>query len=121
MNGFRLFSRTSAKGSWNIASWHSPHSITWRWLIGFSLFRADEGRVWPIWMPHRSNIGLQWVIRIPFIGFLRFSQQRPMWYRDCYMRLRDKQDEKLGVDRPLPHSPHSPLGLTVMDGGQSLR
>lgn len=118
MNGFKLFSRTNVKGSWIVASWHSPHSMTWRWLLSFSLFRGDEGRAWPIWMPHRTNIGLQWNVRVPFIGLLAFHQQRPMWYRDCYMRLRDKQDGLLPPeDRPLPHSPPS---LTIMDGGQSL-
>jgi hypothetical protein len=118
-NGLALLTRTNVRTSWNLASFHSPHSMTWRWLLSFSLFRADEGRWWPIWMPYRANNGLQWVIRIPLVGFLRFAQQRPMWYRDCYQRLRDQRDGLLpDDDRPLPHQMKPTL--TVIDGGNSI-
>ena len=119
MNGLAFFRRTNSQGHWNLASWHSPHSMTWRWIVSFSRFRADEWRWWPIWMPYRSNVGFQWAVRIPPFGLLRFSQQRPMWYRDCYQRLRDKQDGLLpAADRPLPHQIKPTL--TVIDGGNSL-
>ena len=92
IKGLKFLSRTNSMRLWNLASYHSPHSLTWRWVISFSLFRGDEGRVWPIWMGDRNNNGYQLCIRVPFIGILRFSQQRPMWYRDLYIRLRDERD-----------------------------
>lgn len=104
-NGLALFTKTNSRRLWNIASYHSPHSLTWRWLIAFSLGGWEARRLWPIWMPYRTNYGLQWVIRLPWIGILRWGQQRPMWYRDLYMRMRDEQDFKSGHLRtsdPLP-------------------
>jgi len=120
MKGLKFFSRTSGKGCWNLASFHSPHSMTWSWILSFSLPRSrDEGR-WLYFSHYRSNVGLEWSLQVARTC-LRWHRQRPMWYRDCYMRLRDKQDGLLPPeDRPLPHSPHSPPSLTVMDGGQSL-
>ena len=92
MKGLKLFSRTSDRRTINLASFHSPHSLTWRWLVSFSLFRGDEARVRPIWWGYRANNGLQWGFRIPFVGMVRWAQQRPMWYRDLYTRARDEAD-----------------------------
>jgi hypothetical protein len=117
-NGLALLTRTNVKGSWNLASFHSPHSLTWRWLLAFSLFRADEGRVWPVWMPHRSNRGLTWTLRIPFVGFLRFDQQRPMWYRDIWSRQRDREDrERYAKSSSRGHLEARP---NIVDGGHAL-
>lgn len=90
--GLSLFQRTSQRGCWNIASFHSPHSLTWRWILSFSLFRADEARVRPLWWRYITNGGPHWGIRIPFLGLLTWQQQIPMWYRDLYQRLRDERD-----------------------------
>lgn len=116
MRGLQFFTKRSVQGSWNIVSWHSPHSLTWRWLFGFNLFRGDEARVRPLWWSYGTNNGLQWGFRIPFIGTVRFSQQRPMWYRDLYTKLRDKHDEPLAAPPPNP----APPSLTVIDGGASI-
>lgn len=88
-SGLSMFNRTNSRGLWNIAAFHSPHSLTWRWILSFGLFRNDEGRVWPLWGHH----GSYWMLRLPFIGILSFQTQRPMWYRDLYRRRRDEDDE----------------------------
>lgn len=49
MQGLKFFSRTSARQTFNLASFHSPHSLTWRWIVSFSFFRGDEARVRPLW------------------------------------------------------------------------
>jgi hypothetical protein len=117
-NGLALFTPTNVKGSWNLASFHSPHSLTWRWLLAFSLFRGDEWRVWPIWMPdNRSNTGFRWTLRIPFVGFLRFDQQRPMWYRDIWSRQRDREDRERTAKSSHGHPTSRP---NIVDGGQAL-
>lgn len=97
-NGLSFFRRTNSPGHWNIAAYHSPHSLTWQWVLSFALFRADEWRVWPIWMPERQHEGLfQWTARIPFVGFLRWHRQKPMWYRDMYITLRERVDQQTGM------------------------
>ncbi|MGI6855002.1 hypothetical protein [Mesorhizobium sp. 1B3] len=93
--GFAAFRRTSGKRSWNIASYHSPHSLTWRWL-----FHVSTGaRV--LWWPYvnvdsngtgfcmgiasvhvyRTAVGWQFAGSILGLAF-HFQQQRPMWFRD---------------------------------------
>jgi hypothetical protein len=98
MSSLKFFTRTNSPGSWNLAAYHSPHSLTWRWVLSFSLFRADEGRVWPLcWWFRRHDGLLEWTVRIPFVGFLRWNAQRPMWYRDMYMSLRKRVDQETGM------------------------
>lgn len=122
MQGLKFFSRTSSPDCWNIASYHSPHSMTWRWFVSFALFRGDEARVRPLWFSHRTNNGLQWGFRVPWVGLVTFQQQRPMWYRDLYQRKRDEVD---GLRRDMDHPPsstppRSPFNPVVIDGGPSL-
>lgn len=119
MRALRFVGRTSDQRTWNLASWHSPHSMTWRWVISFSFFKADEWRVRPLWFSHRNNHGLQWGFRIPFIGILHFSQQRPMWFRDLYYAKRDEL-EKERAEAAVPSRGRSPFQPTVIDGGQSI-
>jgi hypothetical protein len=115
MQGLKFFTRTSDRRCWNLASYHSPHSLTWSWILSLSLPRPGEGR-WFHFYRTRNNTGLHWLLQIARIA-LRWQTQRPMFYRDMYYRLRDKKDEALGEDRPLPHALPS---LSVIDGGQSL-
>lgn len=43
--GFRLIRHTSDPHCLNLASFHSPHSMTWSWCLSFIRPRsADEGR-----------------------------------------------------------------------------
>ena len=92
INGLDFFRKCSGKHHWNIAAFHSPHSLTWSWILGFSLFQDGETRVWPLWWIYRTNQGLMWGFRLPFIGMIRWQRQRPMWYRDLYMNARDRED-----------------------------
>lgn len=109
-NGLALFSRTNSKGHWNIASWHSPHSLTWSWIVSFSLFRGDEARVRPLWWSIRRGHS---DFRIPFLGMVSWQTQRPMWYRDLWHRRRDEEDfgprdrQPEAVPPPLPNTPAS--------------
>lgn len=118
MKGLRFFTKTSDPRCWDLASYHSPHSLTWRWVLSFSLFRDGERKVWPLWFPYRNNHGLQWVLRIPWLGLLRFAQQQPMWFRDLYLRMRDEQDGLTTTAGQKPAAREANLG--VIDGGKSV-
>ena len=77
--------------------------------------------MWPLWSSYRMPGGLlHWTARIPFVGFVGWAAQRPMWYRDSYMTLRNRVDQEDGMlwlpdshpekihrkDRPLPQPPN---------------
>lgn len=105
-NGLALFSRTNSPGHWNIASWHSPHSMTWRWTLTFSLFHGDDARVRPLWWSLSLNSGPRWGFRIPFVGMVSCQSQQPMWYRDLYRRLQDNLErERYQPRKPIPPPP----------------
>lgn len=80
-------------GRLSIASWHSPHSLTWRWLI-------DVSWGWnPRLLAHarRNPIGGgSWSLWLVCFGF-NGSWQQPMWFRDLYMRMRDEEDIRNGM------------------------
>lgn len=101
-----LFSRTSDRRTFSLASWHSPHSLTWRWSLSF---RPHEV-MWPKPFAHsnsvgfgigvgtllslvgyRTNDGWQWEVSVFWHG-LHFGQQRPMWFKDMYRRARPAQE-----------------------------
>lgn len=114
--GLAVFKRTSAKRSWNLASYHSPHSLTWRWLINLSLGSVFS-RPRLFWSPsfnehfgtpnpfvsfafcigiagaHAYTTNYGWQFGVTFLGMhVHFSQQRPMWYRDMIQRAWDEKD-----------------------------
>ena len=93
MQGLKLIRRTNSRRTWNLASYHSPHSLTWRWCLSLSLPEGDFGKWRPTFWKYRNNNGLQWAV-----GFLRCSLQwhvqPPMWYRDMYIRMRDERDRQ---------------------------
>jgi len=117
--GFAVFRRTSSKRAWNLASYHSPHSLTWRWLVHLSLgsmFSRPALYISPrktfMGVPNpfpafafniglagasasRNNYGWQFVAWM-FCIHLHFNQQAPMWYRDLYHRARDEADQLSG-------------------------
>lgn len=107
IGGLSLFGRTNASRSWVLASYHSPHSLTWRWAVWFSVRLHRPAKLWPCWWACRNNYGLQWSVWIPGVCSLSWSQQRPIWYRDLYRRMRDEQDRLSGqmVDRQRPEPP----------------
>lgn len=118
--GLAVFRGTSSKRTWNIASYHSPHSLTWRWIIGLSL-----GSIFArprLYVSSRNtfmggpdpfptfafNIGIAggsasknnygWQLSAWILGLhVHFNQQRPMWYRDLYQRARDEADQLSGL------------------------
>lgn len=119
MSGLKLFTRTSDRHSWNLASYHSPHSLTWSWLLCFSLFRSDVRRVWPLGWAYRTNTGRCWGLRLPWIGVLHYQSQRPIWYRDLYMQQRGERaqpSERESIARTVRRS----TPRIVADGGVSL-
>lgn len=111
MNGLAFFRKTSSLTTWNLASFHSPHSLTWSWILSFSRDGYSERRFWPLIMPYRSNQGMQCVIRLPFIGLIQWHRQQPMWFRDLYRRLRDEQDGLVWRPNDEPPPPY----VTVTD------
>lgn len=115
MKGLRFFTKTSS-GSWNIASYHNPHSLTWSWLLNFSFFRADEGRWRPLWWSYPTNGGPHWGIRIPLVGLLHWQTQQPMYYRDLYVRKRDEEDQA-AYRRSIVHQKQP---VIVVDNSQAL-
>jgi len=111
IGGLAILQRTNSRGLINIASWHSPHSLTWRWIL------SARWRGGSLWHPHvfvrrhdyygraapahwclaagvgrlgsarvnRDNNGIGW--ELSFLGAsIAWSSQRPMWYRDLYNR-----------------------------------
>lgn len=109
MRGLKFFQRTSGK-HWNIASYHSPHSLTWRWILCIT----RQSLMWPrphfIWNSYglslglgqllhfrigKDNNGIQWGVALFWIG-LSYHSQRPMWFRDMYRRAADERDQLAG-------------------------
>lgn len=88
MKGLKFFTRTSSSRLFNIAAYHSPHSLTWSWVLSFSF----ERQVRPLWYGYRTNGGYHCGLRIPLVGVFMWQKQRPMWYRDLYQRKRDEAD-----------------------------
>lgn len=109
--GLSLFTRTSGRRNFNIASFHSRHSLTWSWILSLQLpssvvlkphagkYRSDPYH----WGLHaglggllsfgigRDNNGVQWNASICFLHF-QWHRQRPMYYRDMYQRVSDERD-----------------------------
>jgi len=118
--GLAVLTRTSNRRCWNLAAYHSPHSLTWRWLIGItfgSVFARPRFYMSPretfmgVLNPFpafafsigiagagasRNNYG--WQYSASLLGVhVHFSQQHPMWYRDLYQRARDEADQLSGM------------------------
>lgn len=93
--GLSFLNKTNSPATFSIAAYHSPHSLTWRWLLHWCWFRGDERRAtWRLLWWDRHNNGIQACLLIPFVGRFWVSTQQPMWYRDLYVRLRDERDRE---------------------------
>lgn len=108
MKGLAIFHKTSSRRSFNLASWHSPHSLTWSWILSvrrhqvsapklFTLrtergFGAGIGPLLSAYF-YKTHNGWTWDVCLLWHG-LHFTRQSPMWYRDMYDRL---EAEKLSL------------------------
>lgn len=108
IGGLRLFSRTNSARTYNLAAFHSSHSLTWRWVLSISRqpfclpkpyagrnsmgFGAGFGQLLGF-HTYRTNGGPQWSVSLLWLSF-DFHQQKPMWYRDMFSR-REEDLERL--------------------------
>lgn len=95
-----LFNRTNSKRSFNIAAYHSPHSLTWSWILSVSFDGIWRYPPPPIatrkglrfgFHPFRTNGGLQWVLTAPFV-IIHWHRQKEMWFRSLYASARDREE-----------------------------
>ena len=119
IGGLSLFVRLpTSRGSWNIAAWHSRHSLTWRWIVHLSRQPFGAPRPYAFWRGGNLALGLGqligtnfthtntgWRFRVAlfWIG-LELLTQRPMWFCDLYRRERDERD-RLNRISPYPPPP----------------
>jgi hypothetical protein len=87
--GLKLFSRTSAKRTFSVASWHNPKSLTWRWLLHAS-FTGWHREVRLGFYNTPSNTGQSMGLNLPFVSF-RFQTQRPIWLADVEARRAQRE------------------------------
>lgn len=77
--GVYLFHKTNMPRSIMVASLHWPSSITWRWLIWYSL--PASGIDYPILSWYSGHSGWQ-VSVFSQLGNLEFRTQANMWLRE---------------------------------------
>ncbi len=111
MGALSLFSRTNNKALFNIAAWHNPRSLTWRWIVSVYFRRpsftphlhaySNRGPHWSRkWGFGTLFTGWNWGLSVGLGTFLFFRidhrsaaislcgaelglvTQRPMWRRD---------------------------------------
>lgn len=116
--GFAAFKRTSSRTVWNIASYHSPHSLTWSWvfslrrqpLFTFRPWAQFQGGHFPgfgagfgqfiSFHAYRNNGG--WQIGWSLLWHeLHRSSQQPMWFRDIYRRKVDEEEAQASARRSI--------------------
>lgn len=115
MKGLALFTHVSGGGI-NIASWHSPHSLTWSWILSIRRQRNGEGR-WLGFHLRKTNVGTQWMLQFAHCT-LQWHRQRPMWYREMWNRKRAREDSE-SYERYLMRSAEA--GPNVGEGSRTLQ
>ena len=115
LGGLSLLSRTNSRTTFNLASWHSPHSLTWSWILALHWhgIRWAPHAMWKSygmlsgkhWFAHiglgpilyarvsRDNNGVHWGTALLGVG-LSWSSQYPMWFRDLYWRRESERYER---------------------------
>jgi len=82
-NGLTFFTRMHANGtpidSWNLASYHHPNSITWRWVICYSRRKAGRTGAYFMRVYRRQGFNFHAGINLPIIGSLSVQTQPHMW------------------------------------------
>jgi hypothetical protein len=92
IGGFSLFSRTSSRRVFNIASWHNPKSLTWRWLLYVSF--TGWNRHVRLGFYRVGNRGQLMGLNLPFVS-VSFQTQEPMWFADIEARRRAERAQGL--------------------------
>lgn len=90
-----LLSKTSSRRTFNIASWHSRHSLVWSWCVSVSVdrsWRKPNGRLRFGVSSRTHNLGGEWVLIVPFL-ILRRSWQHEMWFKDMFRRKSDECEQ----------------------------
>ena len=120
IGGLGLFNRTNSRSLFNIASWHNPRSLTWRWILSV-YFRTPTltphfyvyGGSGPRWSRKHgfgtlfsgwnwgASLGLGTLIHfridyrsvaLSLLGAeFGFVTQRPMWLVDIERRRTERQ------------------------------
>lgn len=86
IGGFSLFSRTSSMRTFDIASWHNPKSLTWRWCIHASFHG------WHRFVRlgfYRVSRGQLMGLNLPFVS-ISFQTQESMWFADIEARRAER-------------------------------
>jgi len=80
---FSLFKRMNSNGtlinSYNIASYHHEDSITWRWVLSYSLRKAGKTGVYFLRTYRGRGFNFHAGINIPVLGSLSLQTQPHMW------------------------------------------
>lgn len=91
----RLLAPTNSKRTFNLASYHSRHSLTWSWILSLSFsgaWRKPDGRLRFAFTPWGTNTGRQWMLVLPFVA-LQWHRQHEMWFREMFYRVRAREDQ----------------------------
>lgn len=123
IGGLGILTRTSDRKRFNLLSWHSPHSLTWRFIVSLArqplwtfkpylvarklvsghgglaigLGQFASFRAW------RDNNG--WQLHGALLWHaLDFAQQPPMWFKDIYRHDRDEE-----LERDFASQRHAPV------------
>lgn len=112
--GFTFFRRTSGR-SINVAAFHSPHSLTWSWILSATLshilwpkpycrkntidFGAGLGQMIGF-HTYTTNGGRHWSLSLLWVC-LSWDRQKPMYYRGLYIDARDARDRLANDNREL--------------------
>lgn len=92
--GLAVLRRAGDQRTLNLLAYHSPHSLTWSWILSASFdrkTRRGDGQLRFGLHPYRTNGGLQIVLTLPWLCF-QWHRQQPMFYRDMWRRQRDLAD-----------------------------
>jgi hypothetical protein len=92
--GLSVLRRTSDPRTLNLLAFHSPHSLTWSWILSLQIDRIARNehanRLRFGFHPYRNNRGLQITFLVPWLC-LQCHRQQPMFYRGIWRR-RDLAD-----------------------------
>ncbi|WP_374453781.1 hypothetical protein [Phenylobacterium sp.] len=94
LGALSLFAKTNSRRTFNLAAYHSPHSLTWSWILSLGFDRSwRKANGWPrfVLSVYRTNGGPQWVVLLPFVS-LHWHRQREMWFRDLFRKARERED-----------------------------